>query len=114
MINIPGIEDNMIANNLTPSEPTHPGEILREELECKGITQTRLANEMGIRVSLLNEIINGKRDFTIGYAMMVEAALGIDADFWMNMQSNYNKGKVCRDTSFMEKLSKIRRIAAVF
>lgn len=114
MINIPGIEDNMIANNLTPSEPTHPGEILREELECRGITQTRLANEMGIRVSLLNEIINGKRDFTIGYAMMVEAALGIDADFWMNMQSNYNKGKVCRDTSFMEKLSKIRRIAAVF
>lgn len=104
----------MIANNLTPSEPTHPGEILREELECRGITQTRLANEMGIRVSLLNEIINGKRDFTIGYAMMVEAALGIDADFWMNMQSNYNKGKVCRDTSFMEKLSKIRRIAAVF
>lgn len=114
MINIPGIEDNMIANNLTPSEPTHPGEILREELECRGITQTRLANEMGIRVSLLNEIINGKRDFTIGYAMMVEAALGIDADFWMNMQSNYNKGKVYRDTSFMEKLSKIRRIAAVF
>lgn len=114
MINIPGIEDNMIANNLTPSEPTHPGEILREELECRGITQTRLANEMGIRVSLLNEIINGKRDFTIGYAMMVEAALGIDADFWMNMQSNYYKGKVCRDTSFMEKLSKIRRIAAVF
>lgn len=114
MITIPGIEDNMIANNLTPSEPTHPGEILREELECRGITQTRLANEMGIRVSLLNEIINGKRDFTIGYAMMVEAALGIDADFWMNMQSNYNKGKVCRDTSFMEKLSKIRRIAAVF
>lgn len=114
MINIPGIEDNMIANNLTPSEPTHPGEILREELECRGITQTRLANEMGIRVSLLNEIINGKRDFTIGYAMMVEAALGIDADFWMNMQSNYNKGKICRDTSFMEKLSKIRRIASVF
>lgn len=114
MITIPRIEDNMIANNLTPSEPTHPGEILREELECRGITQTRLANEMGIRVSLLNEIINGKRDFTIGYAMMVEAALGIDADFWMNMQSNYNKGKVCRDTSFMEKLSKIRRIAAVF
>lgn len=114
MINIPGIEDNMIANNLTPSEPTHPGEILREELECRGITQTRLANEMGIRVSLLNEIINDKRDFTIGYAMMVEAARDIDADFWMNMQSNYNKGKVCRDTSFMEKLSKIRRIAAVF
>lgn len=37
----------MIANNLTPYEPTHPGEILREEIECRGITQTKLANDLG-------------------------------------------------------------------
>lgn len=112
MITVPGINEDMIANNIMPHEPTHPGEVLREELECRGITQTLLANEIGIKVSLLNELINGKRDFTIGYAMMIEAALGIDADFWMNMQSAYDKGKVCHDHSFMERLSKIRRIAA--
>ena len=81
MITLPGVDPNMIANNIIPFEPTHPGEMLREELECRGITQTKLANDIGVKVSLLNELINGKRDFTIEYAMMIEAALGIDADF---------------------------------
>ncbi len=113
MITLPSINPNMIANNLIPFEPTHPGEILREELECRGITQTKLANEIGVKVSLLNELINGKRDFTIEYAMMIEAALGIDADFWMNLQFAYNKGRVQQDRSFMERLTKIRRVAAI-
>lgn len=113
MITLPGIAPNMIANNLTPFEPTHPGEILMEELECKGITQTKLAHEIGIKVSLLNELINGKRDFTIEYAMMIEAAIGIDADFWINLQTTYNKGKVQHNPSFMDRLANIRRIAAI-
>lgn len=70
MVTLAGIEPNMIANNLTPFEPTHPGEILREEIECRGITQTKLAKELGVKVSLLNELINGKRDFTIEYALI--------------------------------------------
>ncbi len=103
----------MIANNLTPHEPTHPGEILREEIEYRGISQTRLANEIGLKVSLLNELINGKRDFTIEYALMIEAALGIDADFWINLQNNYNKARAKRDKSLMARLANIRRVAAV-
>lgn len=78
MIDIPGIDPNMIANNLIPSQPTHPGEVLRDEIESRGITQTKLANEIGVRVSLLNELINGKRNFTIEYAMMIEPDFEIE------------------------------------
>ena len=113
MIQINGINPNMIANNLISSQPTHPGEVLREEIESRGITQTKLANEIGIRVSLLNELINGKRDFTIEYALMIEAALGIDADFWMRMQFGYNLKMAKRKKTFMYKLSNIQKIAAV-
>ncbi len=112
MITIAGVDSEMIANNVVPSHATHPGEILREEIECRGITQTKLANQIGVKVSLLNELINGKRDFTIEYALLLEAALGIDADFWINMQTNYNKAKAHHDTSFMARLANIRRIAA--
>lgn len=112
MIKLDNIDNRMVANNLFPSEPIHPGEVLREEIECRGITQTRLASEIGIAVSLLNELINGKRDFTIEYALMIEAALGIEADFWLNMQAAYNKQRVRRDNDFMRRLSKISRIAA--
>lgn len=113
MITITGIDPMMIANNLTPFEPTHPGEILREEIESRGITQTKLAQEIGVKVSLLNEIVNGKRDITVEYALMLEAALGIDSDFWINMQAAYNKAIVKHNKSFMEKLASIRRVAAI-
>ncbi len=113
MISIHGIDSDMIANNLSPNEPTHPGVFLREEIESRGITQSRLAEEIGVRVSLLNELINCKRDFTVEYALMIEAALGIDADFWINLQNNYNKARVCRDASFMARLAGIRRVASL-
>ena len=113
MLRISGIEPNMIANNLIPYEPTHPGEVLKEEIESRGITQTALASELGVSKSLLNEMINGKRDFTIEYSLMLEAALGIDADFWINMQTAYNKNKAVRDSKFIERLARIRKIAAV-
>ena len=113
MITLPGINPDMIANNLTPFEPTHPGEILREEIECRGISQTKLANEIGVKVSLLNELINGKRDFTIEYALLLEAALGIDADLWINLQTTYTKAKAKNDSSFMARLANIRKVAAV-
>ena len=90
MITLPGIDPKMIANTLTAFEPLHPGEVLREELAERGITQTQLAKRMGISVSLLNEIINGKRDISAEYALLLEAALGIDADFWLNMQRSYD------------------------
>lgn len=103
----------MVANNLSPFEPTHPGEVLREELEERGISQTRLANEIGMKVSLLNELVHGKRSFTIEYAMLLEAALGIDADFWMNLQGSYNKALARRNSSFMARLANISRVASV-
>ena len=102
----------MIENNIISPQPTHPGEYLRDEIEYRGITQTKLANDIGVKVSLLNELINGKRDFTVEYAMMIEAALGIDADFWINQQASYNKSKATNDSSFMARLAHIRQIAA--
>lgn len=114
MMTLPGIDPKMIANNLTPFEPLHPGEVLREELAERGVTQTQLAKWMGISVSLLNEIINGKRDISAEYALLLEAALGIDADFWLNMQRSYDKEEAKSNKVFMKRLTAIRKVAAVF
>ncbi len=59
MIHIDGIKDNMTANNLEPFEPTHPGEIIKDEIEYRGITQRKLASEIGVSNSQLNEVLNG-------------------------------------------------------
>lgn len=114
MITLPGIDPKMTANNLTAFEPLHPGEVLREELAERGVTQTQLAKRMGISVSLLNEIINGKRDISAEYALLLEAALGIDADFWLNMQRAYDKEEAKSNKAFVKRLAAIRKVAAVF
>jgi addiction module HigA family antidote len=106
-------QPDMIADNITPFEPTHPGEVLRDELAERKISQAQFAKQIGVTASLVNEIINGKRAVSTEYALLFEAALGVDADFWLNMQANYNKHKVISDTSFMERLAKIRRIAVL-
>lgn len=113
MITLPNIAPDMIANNLQPFEPTHPGELIRDELESRGLSQTRLAEEIGVSPSLLNEVINCKRSINTQLALCLEAALGIPAEMWLNLQSEYNMSIAKSDKSFMKKLANIRKIAAV-
>ena len=114
MITIPGVDPNMIANNLTPYEPTHPGEVLKEEIESRGVSQRKLAKEMGISYSLLNEVLNCKRPVLTEYALLLEAALGIEAEMLIKMQARYNMVVTKRNKKFLEKLNKVRKVAAVF
>lgn len=66
---------DMIANNLTPATPTHPGEILKDEIEYRGISQRKLAEEMGIAYSALNEILNARRPVTEKTALLLKLHL---------------------------------------
>lgn len=76
--------------NNTTFMAIHPGEVLREELRERGITQKAFAEMIGMRASHLNELINGKRSMTISIADKLEKALGIDSISWMNLQTQYN------------------------
>ena len=107
-----GADPNMIANNLEPFRPTHPGEVLKDELEYRGISQKQLAAEMGISYTLLNEVLNGKRQVNTELALLVEAALDIPAESLLQMQARYNMLTAKRNKSFMEKLQNVRKIVA--
>jgi addiction module HigA family antidote len=113
MITLPNVDASMIANNLTPYEPTHPGQLIRDELEERDMTQAKLAAQIGVSPSLLNEVINGKRAVNTEMALLLEAALGIAAHIWLDLQADYNMQMAKSDTSFMKRLASIRRVAAV-
>ena len=113
MIKVQGIASDMIANNLTPFEPTHPGELIKDELEAMNLTQAKLAESIGVKPSLLNEIIKGKRSVNTEIALLLEAAINIPADLLLNLQNDYNMQIVKSDDSFMKRLSSIRNIAAM-
>lgn len=111
-ITLKGVAPDMIANNLTPSQPIHPGEMIKDEIEYRGISQKDLAAEIGIPASVLNAVLNGKRAVTTEYALLLEAALGIDADIWLKIQADYNKQVAKSDPTFMERINRIRKVAA--
>ena len=92
--------------------PTHPGEILKEEIEFRGISQRELADRMGLTYSVLNEILNGKLSLTEKTALMFEAALGIDAEPLMGLQTKYNMQVARKDKSFLDRLKAISNYAA--
>lgn len=75
---------------LTPFLATHPGEMIKDELKERGMTQKQLAAETGIKTSVLSETINGKRSVSLNVAVALEKALDIPADIWMNMQTQYD------------------------
>lgn len=113
MITLPDIEASMIANNLTSFEPTHPGSLIREELDDRKMSQARLAQQIGVSPSLLNEVINGKRAINTEFALLLEASLGIAAHIWLDLQADYNMQVAKSDSSFMRRLANIRKMAAV-
>lgn len=105
------VNKEMNAGRLTPAYPTHPGEILKDEIEYRGISQRNLAARMGMQYSVLNEILNAHRPLTEKTALMFEAALGVDAEPLMRLQLKYNMLATRKDTSFMERLAQIRKVA---
>ena len=113
MITIQGVDPNMIANNIDPYYPTHPGQVLKDEIEYRGISQKKLAAAMNVPYTYLNEILNGKRPVNTEFALLIEATLDLQAEPLLKMQSRYNMLVTKRNSKFMEKLSKIRKVAAV-
>ena len=107
------ISPDMVANNITPAIPTHPGAILKDEIEYRGISQRDLAEKMGIAYSALNEILNAKRPVTEKTALLFEAALGVNAEPLLKLQMKYNIQTTKEDSSFMKRLANVRRIAAL-
>jgi len=114
MITIPGIDPNMIANNLEPAYPTHPGEVLKDEIEYRGISQKKLAAEMDVPYTLLNEVLNGKRPVNTEFALLIEAALDLPAEPLLKMQARYNMLVTKRNSQFIERVNKVRKIASMF
>jgi len=100
-------------HELQPSMPIHPGEILKDELEARNMSQRKFASLIGVSYSVLNEIINGKRPVTTEYALKIEAATGIPAYIWIDMQARYNMQTARNDRKLSAILDNIRKAVAV-
>jgi len=77
--------------------PIHPGEVLQDEIEEVGITQSALASHIGVLPKTINEICRGKRGISAEMAIKLSKAFGGTAQFWLNLQNNWELSQIDQD-----------------
>ncbi|MBR5736545.1 MAG: HigA family addiction module antidote protein [Bacteroidales bacterium] len=88
--------------------PTHPGEVIKDELIARGISQKDFALRIGVPYTMLNDILNERRPLSASVALFIESALGISADLLMGLQQDYAMQKARNDEMIKRKLRKIQ------
>ena len=72
-------------------DPITPGEILREDfMEPIGISMNKLSRDIDVPPNRISEIVNGKRGITADTALRLERYFRVEAQFWLNLQSEYD------------------------
>ena len=74
--------------------PIHSGEILQEEfLKPMGISQYRLARDIGVPAMRINKIVRGQRGISADTALRLARYFGMSVEFWTGIQTHYEVEK---------------------
>jgi addiction module HigA family antidote len=77
--------------------PIHPGEVLLEDfMKPLGLSQYRLAKDIGVPALRINQIVHGKRSITADTAMRLARYFGTSPDVWLRLQARYDLEKAQR------------------
>jgi addiction module HigA family antidote len=68
----------------------HPGEILMDELEARGIKKMAFAQQLNMKPGHFSELLHGKRHISAATALKLEKLLDIPAEYWMRIQVYYD------------------------
>ena len=72
-------------------EPIKPGEVLREDfMDQLGISINKLSRDLSVPPNRISEIVNGKRAITADTALRLQRYFGVEAQFWLNLQTEYD------------------------
>jgi addiction module HigA family antidote len=78
-------------------DPITPGEILREDfMEPLDISINQLARDLSVPPNRISEIVNGKRSISADTALRLQRYFGVEAQFWLNLQTEYDLRMVKR------------------
>ena len=70
--------------------PTHPGKILKRELEARGLSANKVALALGVPSGRITDILNGKRAITPDTAIRLGEFFKNSPQFWLNLQTKYD------------------------
>lgn len=76
---------------------SHPGNMLRRELQARGLSANGLALDIGVPSGRVTDILNGRRSITADTAVRLGLYFGNGARFWIGLQSQYDIARVERE-----------------
>jgi len=85
------------ANDMLPGDLFHPSEIIKDELQARGMRQVDLVNQSGYNKGFISLLLKGERNITSTVALALENVFGISAEFWIRLQKNYELNKELLD-----------------
>ena len=72
-------------------DPITPGEVLREDfMEPLDISINQLARDLSVPPNRISEIVNGKRSISADTALRLQRYFGVEAQFWLNLQTEHD------------------------
>ncbi len=75
----------------------HPGRLLRREMEARKLSANRLALDLGVPSGRITDILNNRRSITADTALRLALYFGNSAQFWLDLQSQYDIAIVERE-----------------
>ena len=76
---------------------SHPGQLLKRELEARALSANRLALDLGVPSGRVTDILNGRRSITADTAVRLGLYFGNGASFWIGLQSQYDIALIERE-----------------
>ena len=82
--------EKIIANDLKPFEPTHPGDLIREEIDFRGINVEEFSEAIYVEIEIVRDIISGKHAVSQDFAERCENMIGIPIYYiLLKMHTNF-------------------------
>jgi antitoxin HigA-1 len=78
--------------------PVHPGEYLREIIGELGLSQYRLAHDLGVASMRISHVVRGQRPVTAELALRLGRYLGQSPRYWLNLQNRYDLDRAEEDS----------------
>jgi len=99
-------------NQFVPNYAISPGEILSDELEIRSMSQKELSKRTGITEKHIISILKAKSAITPETAIKFERAIGMPADYWLNLESNYQetKARLAEEEKLQADLDWVKRV----
>ena len=90
----------------------HPGEILAEEIEERGMSADQLGRTLGVPTDQITQILRGERQVTADTALRLSQWLGTSAEVWLKLQTSYDLWLVDQELGAEIRRTVVRQSAA--